>query len=56
MRSTKTTQSRQVIHSVINQVKVNESLTYSVNTSISQSSSKKKVFRYDMESGRNEEN
>ena len=33
MRSTKTIQSRQVIHSVINQVKVNKSLNYSVNFS-----------------------
>ena len=43
MQSTKTIQSRQVIHSVINQVKVNnKSVNYSVNTSISQSSSKLK--------------
>ena len=42
MQSTKTIQSRQVIHSVINQVKVNKSVNYSVNISISQSSSKLK--------------
>ena len=53
MQSTKTIQSRKVIHSVINQVKVNKSLNYSVNTSISQSSSK---YRYVMESASNEEN
>ena len=46
MRSTKTIQSRQVIHSVINKVKVNESVTYSVNTSINPSLAVNKTFRY----------
>ena len=42
MQSTKTIQSRQVINSVMNQVKVNKSLNFSVNMSIFQSSSKYK--------------
>ena len=54
MRSTKTIQSRQVIHSVINQVKVNESLTYSVIRQYPSLALKKRYF--DMESARNEEN
>ena len=36
MQSTKTIQSRQVIHSVINPVEVNKSLNYSVNTPVEQ--------------------
>ena len=47
MRSTKTIQSRQVIHSVINKVKVNESVRYVIQ-SIRQypSLAVNKTFRY----------
>ena len=47
MRFTKTIQSSQVIHSVINQVKVDKSLNYSVNTVLLTGCGKKiKIVRY----------